>query len=75
MGFLLALSLQRHALLLVAATFVLGLIVGRAWTFWSDAARAVKAKLLGAKAERISTVPVPVYSTRGRRGPVDEIPY
>lgn len=75
MGFLLALSLQRHTLLLVAATLVLGVTLGRAWSFWHDAARAIKAKLLSSKSERISSVPVPVYSTRARRGPVDEIPF
>lgn len=67
LGFLLALSLHAHMLWIVSAAFLVGLVAGRAWAFWTEAARAVKAKLLSAKAERISTVPVPVYSTR--RGP------
>lgn len=75
LGFLLALSLHSHLLWMTTAALVLGVIVGRAWAFWADAARAIKCKLLGAKQERISTVPAPVYSTRGRRGPVDEIPF
>lgn len=66
LGFLLALAMQRHTLLLVAAAFLVGLVAGRAWAFWSEAARAVKAKLLSAKAERISTVPTPIYTGRLR---------
>lgn len=75
MGFLLALSLHAHMLWLATAALVLGVVIGRAWAFWADAARAIKCRLLGAKTERLSPHPVPVYSTRGRRGPADEIPF
>lgn len=64
MGFLLALSLHAHMLWLATAALLLGVVIGRAWGFWADAGLAIKARLLGAKQERISTVPVPVYSTR-----------
>lgn len=66
LGFLLALSLQAHVLWLVTGAFLLGALAGRTWAFWTEAARAVKAKLLAAKPERISTVPVPVYTGKLR---------
>lgn len=74
MGFLLALALHQHTLWLVTAALLLGVVLGRAWAFWADAARAIKCKLLDAKREHISTVPVPVYSTRARKGS-DTIPF
>lgn len=76
LGFLLALSLHAHMLWIVTAAFALGLLAGRAWAFWSEAARAVKAKLLGSKSERLSSAPLPVYTTQGRRQATgDDIPY
>jgi hypothetical protein len=83
LGFLLALALYQHALLFGVLTFAAGLVAGRAWSFWSDCARAVKMRLLSAQAKRetISTEPVPVYSTRprstrkARSTPTDDIPF
>lgn len=46
LGFLLALALYQHALVFGVLTFAAGLVAGRAWSFWSDMARAVKMRLL-----------------------------
>lgn len=63
LGFLLALSLERHALTFALLVFLAGLVAGRAWTVWTDIAHAVKDRLLVAsKRERIDTSPQPVYT-------------
>lgn len=69
LGFLLALSLQRHALLFAALVFVAGLVAGRAWAVWVDIAHAVKDRLLTrSKAEPVRTRPEPVYSQNAHPG-------
>lgn len=77
LGFLLALAMERHTLTLVLMAALVGLVAGRAWAFWTDAARALRDKLLHAKAEPIRTRPEPVYATRARRSSAggDGIPF
>ena len=61
LGFLLALALYQHALVFGVLVFAAGLIAGRAWSFWSEMARAIKMRVLNAQAKRepIVTTPQP----------------
>lgn len=72
LGFLLALALERHLLVIVLGALVAGVVLGRAWWFWTTMAGALRDKLLHSKREPISTRPVPVYSARRGR---DDIPF
>lgn len=75
LGFLLALALQRHALVFALLIFAAGLVAGRAWSYWSDIARAVRDRLfVRSRQERIDFTPQPVYGRRGRVSE-DEIPF
>jgi hypothetical protein len=75
LGFLLALALERHTLTFALLVFLAGLVAGRAWSYWTDLAKAIRDKLLVAsKRETIHTTPQPVY-TASRSGRRDDIPY
>lgn len=78
LGFLLALAMERHTLTLVLIAAAVGLVAGRAWATWALWASALREKWHLSKRERISTTPVPVYSTRPtakRKASHDDIPF
>ena len=59
-GALLALALERHALLALVLVFVAGLVAGRAWAFWHDVALALRMRLT--RTERGGTQVTPRYT-------------
>lgn len=75
LGFLFGLALYRHALVYGVLCFAAGLVAGRAWAFWHDAALALRAKVLRARSERMPAGPAAVYPLRGRGGQSDRIPF